>query len=102
MKEEMQINGIEVFSATKAKEREQLGEQITTWLKSNSHITILDKLVTQSSDSEFHCVTITIFYNDNGKAVTKKEPHVFQDPHRPPPSRNGMGPAVTHRMGTSR
>jgi hypothetical protein len=51
-----------VFSATKAKERELLGELITDWIRSNQNCVIVDKIVTQSSDSEFHCLTITLFY----------------------------------------
>ena len=55
-------NGVKVFSATKAKEREQLGEQVTSWIRRNPGVEIVDKIVTQSSDSEFHCLTITLFY----------------------------------------
>ena len=55
------ITGAKVFSATKAREREQLGERVTDWLR-REEITIIDKIVTQSSDSEFHCIAITIFY----------------------------------------
>ena len=55
-------NGVKVFSATKAKERESLGEQVTSWLRNNPDAEIVDKIVTQSSDSEFHCLTITLFY----------------------------------------
>ena len=51
-----------VFSATKAKERDELGEVITQWLAANPDVEIVDKVVTQSSDREFHCLTITIFY----------------------------------------
>jgi len=54
-----------VFSATKAKEREELGEVITHWIAANPDVEILDKVVTQSSDREFHCLTITIFYRRN-------------------------------------
>jgi len=56
------FDGVKVFSATKAKEREQLGDLITKWLKENPDIEPIDKVVTQSSDKEFHCLTITIFY----------------------------------------
>jgi hypothetical protein len=56
------VTGVKVFSATKAKEREGLGEQITEWLRGNPNMEIVDKIVTQSSDSEFHCLTITFFY----------------------------------------
>ena len=56
------LSGVKVFTATKAKEREELGEIITRWIKSNPEFEIVDKVVTQSSDREFHCLTITIFY----------------------------------------
>ncbi len=58
------ITGAKVFSATRAKEREELGENITRWLRSNPGLQIIDKIVTQSSDHEFHCLTITLFYRD--------------------------------------
>lgn len=55
-------SGVKVFSATKAREREMLGERITEWLEDNGKIEIVDTIVTQSSDREFHCLTITLFY----------------------------------------
>lgn len=58
----MDVTGVKVFSATKAKEREALGENVTEWIRSNPGYEIIDKIVTQSSDSEFHCLTITLFY----------------------------------------
>jgi hypothetical protein len=58
------FNGVKVFSATKAREREDLGNQVTIWLKANPGLEIVDKIVTQSSDNEFHCLTITVFYRD--------------------------------------
>lgn len=57
-----QFNGVQVFTSTKREERDRLGERITDWLKSNPGIKVADKVVTQSSDSEFHCLTITLFY----------------------------------------
>jgi hypothetical protein len=56
------FTGVKVFSATKAKEREELGETVTRWLKSNSNIEVVDKVVRQSSDNEFHCYSMVIFY----------------------------------------
>lgn len=58
------ITGAKVFSATRAKEREELGENITRWLRANPGLEVVDKIVTQSSDQEFHCLTITLFYRD--------------------------------------
>jgi hypothetical protein len=54
--------GLKVFSATKARDRAVLGETITSWLQENPGLELFDKIVTQSSDAEYHCLTITIFY----------------------------------------
>ena len=56
-----QFNGVKVFSTTKREERHRLGEEITHWLTENQ-VKLIDKVVTQSSDSEFHCLTVTLFY----------------------------------------
>jgi hypothetical protein len=63
------INGAKVFSATRAKEREEIGEAITRWLRANPHFEIVDKIVTQSSDHEFHCLTVTLFYREEFAAT---------------------------------
>lgn len=58
------FEAVKVFSATKHKERDELGETITRWLDGmKDQIDIVDKVITQSSDSEYHCVTITLFWN---------------------------------------
>lgn len=54
--------GVKVFSVTKFRERLALGDQITEWLARNPQYCILDRIVTQSSDAEFHCLSITLFY----------------------------------------
>lgn len=53
---------IKVFSATKARERQALGDVVTKWIRENPENEIFRKEVTQSSDREFHCLTITLFY----------------------------------------
>ena len=56
-------SGVKVFSATKARERELIGDRINEWLdESIKQLEVVDTIVTQSSDREFHCLTITIFY----------------------------------------
>jgi len=55
--------GVKVFTATKAREREALGEVITRWLADTPRARVVDKIVTQSSDSQFHCLSITLFYD---------------------------------------
>lgn len=59
-----QFNGVKVFSATMAQERDQLGEKITQWLSVHPGVEIVDKIVTQSSDEAFHCLAITLFFNE--------------------------------------
>jgi hypothetical protein len=54
------MNLVKVFTATKARDREALGEVMTEWIR-QMNVEILDKVVTQSSDSEFHCLSITLF-----------------------------------------
>lgn len=56
------FTGVKVFSTTLARDRENMGENITKWLKENPNNEVVDKVVTQSSDKEFHCLTITLFY----------------------------------------
>lgn len=57
------FTGVKVFSATKARERELISDRINEWLdEATRTYEIVDKVVTQSSDREFHCLTITIFY----------------------------------------
>jgi hypothetical protein len=53
---------IKVFSVTKMAERQYLGETVSDWIATVKP-QIVDTIVTQSSDSEFHCLAITIFYN---------------------------------------
>lgn len=59
----MNFDAVKVFSATKQKERDNLGEQITLWLAAHRGcIEVTDKIVKQSSDSAYHCITIVLFY----------------------------------------
>lgn len=53
---------VKVFSATKLAERAMLGETVTQWLAEQPTIDIVDTVMQQSSDSQFHCLTITFFY----------------------------------------
>jgi hypothetical protein len=59
---DLAFNGVKVFSATMFAPREQLGESVTSWMAANPQLTVTEFVVTQSSDSQFHCVAITVFY----------------------------------------
>jgi hypothetical protein len=54
--------GVKVFTATKARDREALGDAVTRWLQDHPDIRIIERTVTQSSDAQFHCLTITLLY----------------------------------------
>jgi len=56
------FTGVKVLSTTLARERETMGDTITRWLRDNPGVEVVDRVVTQSSDKEFHCLTITLFY----------------------------------------
>ena len=61
----VQFTGMKVFSTTLARDREHMGDNITRWVQENQQqLEIVDKTVTQSSDKEFHCLTITLFYRE--------------------------------------
>ena len=66
------FTGVKVFSATKAKEREELGEAITRWLRNNADLEIVDRVVCQSSDNEFHCYTVVLFYRHGEAGAAAK------------------------------
>ena len=55
---------VRIWRRLGAHDREELGELITRWLESQSgKIKLVDKVVTQSSDNEYHCVTVVLFYD---------------------------------------
>ena len=60
----MKLTGVKVFSATRARERQGLGDRVTEWIRDNPGAEVVDQTITQSSDCEFHCLTITLFYRD--------------------------------------
>ncbi|HVI94216.1 MAG TPA: hypothetical protein VM753_09415 [Anaeromyxobacter sp.] len=62
------FTGVKVFTTTLARDREHLGETISRWLAEHADVEVVDREVTQSSDKEFHCLSITLFYRDRRKA----------------------------------
>ena len=56
------FNGVKIFSATMAQDRDRLGERITDWIREHEDFEIVDTVVTQSSDEAFHCLVISLFY----------------------------------------
>lgn len=62
MSDRNNVTGMKGVSTTLARDRENMGENITKWRRENPNLEIVDKEVTQSSDKEFHCLTITFFF----------------------------------------
>lgn len=58
----LKFDGVKVFSATMYEPRQRLGETVTEWMNAHPELTIVDLVQTQSSDSAFHCVSISVFY----------------------------------------
>jgi hypothetical protein len=54
------INVVKVFSATRARDRESLGEVVTAWLAGNPDVRLSKTFVMLSSDSRFHCFSIVL------------------------------------------
>jgi hypothetical protein len=51
-----------VFPATTYSQRERLGDLVTTWLHEHSDPAVVSVTVSQSSDAEFHCLSIVACY----------------------------------------
>jgi hypothetical protein len=56
------FTGVKVFSATMFAQRDQLGERASAWIAAHPEITLVDINVLQSSDVQFHCVSLVVFY----------------------------------------
>ena len=67
LRPDLPFDGVKVFSATLFAERGRLGERVTEWMAQHSRLTVTQFVVTQSSDSEFHCLAITVFYREAGE-----------------------------------
>jgi folate-dependent tRNA-U54 methylase TrmFO/GidA len=63
------FTGVKVFSTTLARDREHMGETINRWLEAHRELEVVKHEVRQSSDKEFHCLTITFFYRERGQAT---------------------------------
>ena len=62
------FTGLKVFSTTLARDRDALSERITSWLHANPGLEVVDQVVRQSSDREFHCLSILLFYRETARS----------------------------------
>ena len=72
------FNGVKVFCATMVAQRQSLGEQVTAWIEDARHtrpgFEVVDIKVSQSSDEAFHCISISVFYNEGLASSPKGKP----------------------------
>lgn len=61
---DLAFNGVKVFSATMVAERSVLGETVTAWIGAHPQFSVTEIVVTQSSDSQFHCIALSVFYRE--------------------------------------
>lgn len=57
-------NRCKTFSTTRHEHRRRLGEVVTEWMKNNKQCEVVDAVVRQSSDNEFHCLSIILFIKE--------------------------------------
>jgi hypothetical protein len=55
------ISLVKVFSVTKVRDREAIGELVTAWIAANPAIQIVKTVVALTSDDKFHCFSIVLF-----------------------------------------
>ena len=65
LRPDLRFDGVKVFSATLFADRSRLGDKVTAWMEAHERITVTQFVVTQSSDSGFHCLAITVFYSED-------------------------------------
>jgi len=56
------FDGVQVFTATTAQRRADLGEAATNWLREHPDLVPTKVTVTQSSDSSHHCISLVLYY----------------------------------------
>ena len=54
------VNLVKVFSVTKARERDELGERVMAWIAANPGVKVLSTVVALTSDNRFHCLSMVL------------------------------------------
>lgn len=62
---DLSFNGVKLFTATLSADRERLGTRVTDWIAGNPQSTVTEIVVTQSSDSAYHCIALTVFFHEH-------------------------------------
>ena len=61
------FDGVKVFTTTLARDREVMGEAIGRWIAEHPELEVVDREVRLSSDRQFHCLSIVVFYRDRAR-----------------------------------
>lgn len=64
------FDGCKVFSTTLARDREAMSDNINRWISGHPELELVDKVVALSSDRQFHCLSIVLFYRATRKEST--------------------------------
>ncbi len=81
------FSAVKVFSATMARDREALGERVAEWLRAHPELQLVDRVLTQTSDDEYHCLTISLFLSGEPTAYLAEVPAPSRSAVVPRPSR---------------
>jgi hypothetical protein len=65
------ISLVKVFSATKARDRDALGDRVTAWIAANPLVQVLNTVVSLSSDRDFHCLSFVLLCADRADAAAR-------------------------------
>jgi hypothetical protein len=76
---------VKVFSATMAKNREALGEDVTDWLREHPEVIITEIRTLQSSDQAYHCLTFIVFGREGKEETEYVRPPPTSMPGEPEP-----------------
>ncbi len=57
-----EVRGIKVFSSSRPNRADLVGDRLTEWLSAQPSWAKYKFVVTQSSDSRFHCFSITVIW----------------------------------------
>ena len=60
---------VKVFTATRAADRDALGNKVSAWLQTHPEYQVVRASVTQSSDASFHCLSIVLFLAERSTAA---------------------------------
>lgn len=56
------FTGCKVFSTTMVRDRAVMGEAITQWIADHPELEVVDRTALQSSDNEYHCLSIVLWF----------------------------------------